>query len=56
MSKVHLVLIILKGVSERESVVVPGESNVFLLVVVLIIGDVCPKTMPADILLLFGSR
>jgi hypothetical protein len=56
MGKVHLVLIELKGVSERECVVVSGEPNVLLLVVVLEVGDICPKTMPAAILFLFGSR
>lgn len=41
---------------EREGVVVSGEPNVLLLVVVLEVCDVCPQTMPAAILLLFGSR
>ena len=56
MSKVHLVLIELKGVSEREGVVVSGEPNVLLLVVVLEVGDVSPQSVPAAVLLLFGSR
>jgi hypothetical protein len=55
MSKVHLVLVKLKGVSKREGVVVSGEPNVLLLVVVLKVGDVCPQSVPAAILLLFGS-
>lgn len=56
MGKVHLVLIELKGVSERECVVVSGEPNVLLLVVVLEVGDVSPQSVPAAVLLLFGSR
>ena len=41
---------------KREGVVVSVETNVFLLVTVLKVGDVCPQTVPATILLLFGSR
>ena len=56
MCKVHLVLIKFKGVRKRECVVVAGKANVLLLVVVLKVGNVCTQTMPATILLLFGSR
>jgi len=56
MCKVHLVLIKFKGVREREGIVVAREANVLLLVVVLKVGDVCAQTVPATILLLFGSR
>ena len=56
MRKVHLVLIKLKGVREREGIIVAGEANVLLLVVVLKVGNVSAQTMPATILLLFGSR
>jgi hypothetical protein len=56
MCKVHLVLIKFKGVREREGIVVAREANVLLLVVVLKVGDICAQTVPATILLLFGSR
>jgi hypothetical protein len=55
MSKVHLVLIKLKGVREREGIVVAREANVLLLVVVLKVGNVSAQTMPTTVLLLFGS-
>jgi hypothetical protein len=55
MSEVDLVLLVLKLVSEGESVVIPGESHVLLLVVVLEVGDVAADSVPAKVFLLLGS-
>jgi hypothetical protein len=55
MSKIYLVLIKLKSVSEGEGIVVSSEANIFLLVVVLKIGDITANTMPTSIIFPFCS-
>lgn len=56
MCKIDLVLIILKGMSESESIVIAGETHILFLVVVLIVRDICANTMPSEVLLFLGSK
>lgn len=52
MGKVDLVFIMLKTMGESEGVVVSCESYIFLFVIVLVIRDIGPYTMPSQILFL----
>ena len=55
MCKVNLILIIFKGMCECESVVVAGESNIFLFVIILEIWYICAYSMPSQVFLFLTS-
>jgi hypothetical protein len=54
MSEVHLIIVSLKRVSERETVVLPHISELtgFALEVVLLVNDVSASSVPAYVLIL----
>lgn len=53
MSEVDLVIIEFEGMRESECVVIPGESHILLLEVILMVRDVTANSMPAQVLILF---